>query len=295
MNGALLREMAVIGAANRALDGVDVAGFWPNADAFGWVRSYRFVDEAGASVADDPHAWFAVLAAEGRRGVRVSIGPAEPIAGAPDIPERQLSGFLGGGPVWRLEAVGGGPSVYWRAVDEMFDDPMTDKPHGVCCVRLGADDALRGRVPDLAAAIRFYGDLFGAEPSTIKSDYAKWMLEDPRLNFAISKRGGKPGVHRGVRRGRARPAEDEPEPEIELGVGQQAGAEGFEALVHAATLPSSAPHASVLRPLSGPSRRLARRRRPAGRTWRGRRAPRTARAPSTRPAGRTARPGGPRG
>lgn len=41
-------------------------------------------------------------------------------------------------------------------------------------------------VKDLAASIRFYRALFGAEPAITKPDYAKWMLEDPRVNFAIS-------------------------------------------------------------------------------------------------------------
>lgn len=41
-------------------------------------------------------------------------------------------------------------------------------------------------VEDLAASIRFYRALFGAEPAITKHDYAKWMLEDPRVNFAIS-------------------------------------------------------------------------------------------------------------
>ena len=36
--------------------------------------------------------------------------------------------------------------------------------------------------------------MFGAEPTRIESDYAKWMLDDPRINFAISTRGGTPGV-----------------------------------------------------------------------------------------------------
>jgi extradiol dioxygenase family protein len=49
-------------------------------------------------------------------------------------------------------------------------------------------------VADLAASIRFYSTLFGAGPAVVKDDYAKWMLEDPRVNFAISQRGGKPGV-----------------------------------------------------------------------------------------------------
>ena len=41
-------------------------------------------------------------------------------------------------------------------------------------------------VEDLDRSIGFYSTLFGAEPSVVKSDYAKWMLEDPRVNFAIS-------------------------------------------------------------------------------------------------------------
>jgi catechol 2,3-dioxygenase-like lactoylglutathione lyase family enzyme len=44
-------------------------------------------------------------------------------------------------------------------------------------------------VEDLARSIRFYATLFAAEPSVTKPDYAKWMLDDPRMNFAISARG----------------------------------------------------------------------------------------------------------
>ncbi|GLI95505.1 ArsI/CadI family heavy metal resistance metalloenzyme [Methylocystis echinoides] len=54
-------------------------------------------------------------------------------------------------------------------------------------------------VEDLAGSIRFYSSLFGAEPNVAKPDYAKWMLDDPRVNFAISARGGKAGVdHLGI-------------------------------------------------------------------------------------------------
>ncbi len=45
-------------------------------------------------------------------------------------------------------------------------------------------------VTDLDASIAFYTHLFGAEPSVVKPDYAKWMLEDPRINFALSLREG---------------------------------------------------------------------------------------------------------
>lgn len=49
-------------------------------------------------------------------------------------------------------------------------------------------------VTDIAGSIRFYQELFGAEPVVRKPDYAKWMLEDPRINFAISDIGGAPGI-----------------------------------------------------------------------------------------------------
>ena len=50
-------------------------------------------------------------------------------------------------------------------------------------------------VNDLEKSVRFYTSVFGVGPAVTKSDYAKWMLEDPRINFAISNRGGKPGVN----------------------------------------------------------------------------------------------------
>lgn len=50
-------------------------------------------------------------------------------------------------------------------------------------------------VADLEASLRFYTRLFGTEPSVQQPDYAKWMLEDPRLNFAISSgKAGAPGI-----------------------------------------------------------------------------------------------------
>lgn len=49
-------------------------------------------------------------------------------------------------------------------------------------------------VDDLAANIRFYSSVFGVPPTVQKPDYAKWMMEDPRVNFAISSRGLKAGL-----------------------------------------------------------------------------------------------------
>ena len=54
-------------------------------------------------------------------------------------------------------------------------------------------------VADLDQAVGFYSTLFDARPSVLKTDYAKWMLEDPRVNFAISMRGAAPGLdHLGI-------------------------------------------------------------------------------------------------
>jgi predicted enzyme related to lactoylglutathione lyase len=54
-------------------------------------------------------------------------------------------------------------------------------------------------VEDLPRSIGFYSALFAAEPTVVKTDYAKWMLEDPRVNFAISTRGRQPGLdHLGI-------------------------------------------------------------------------------------------------
>lgn len=49
-------------------------------------------------------------------------------------------------------------------------------------------------VTDLTAAINFYSRLFDAEPAVVEADYAKWMLDEPRLNFAISTRAGRNGL-----------------------------------------------------------------------------------------------------
>ncbi len=49
-------------------------------------------------------------------------------------------------------------------------------------------------VKDLQQSIDFYSALFAVAPSVVKDDYAKWMLDDPRINFAISTRSGKAGL-----------------------------------------------------------------------------------------------------
>src|SRR5690554_4591639 len=54
-------------------------------------------------------------------------------------------------------------------------------------------------VDDLSRNIDFYSTLFATQPARVESDYAKWMLDDPPVNFAISTRGSAPGIdHLGV-------------------------------------------------------------------------------------------------
>ncbi len=54
-------------------------------------------------------------------------------------------------------------------------------------------------VKDIPSSIQFYRELFNAEPVVTKNDYAKWMLEDPRVNFAISQRARPTGIdHLGI-------------------------------------------------------------------------------------------------
>jgi predicted enzyme related to lactoylglutathione lyase len=54
-------------------------------------------------------------------------------------------------------------------------------------------------VEDLHHSIGFYSALFATQPTVVKPDYAKWMLDDPRVNFAISTRGRQPGLdHLGI-------------------------------------------------------------------------------------------------
>jgi len=53
---------------------------------------------------------------------------------------------------------------------------------------------VHAHVEDLQASVSFYSKMFAAEPTRLETDYAKWMLDDPRINFAISTRGGRLGI-----------------------------------------------------------------------------------------------------
>lgn len=50
-------------------------------------------------------------------------------------------------------------------------------------------------VDDLAESTRFYSMIFGSEPTVLKEEYAKWMLDDPRINFSIATGGGPMGIN----------------------------------------------------------------------------------------------------
>lgn len=55
------------------------------------------------------------------------------------------------------------------------------------------------KVNDLSTSVAFYSALFGSNPTVLKQDYAKWMLDDPRVNFAIGLAGEATGVaHLGI-------------------------------------------------------------------------------------------------
>ena len=65
---------------------------------------------------------------------------------------------------------------------------------------------VHAHVDDLKASVAFYSKLFAAEPTRLEGDYAKWMIEDPRINFAISTREGEGA---GRRHGAARRRRDD--------------------------------------------------------------------------------------
>lgn len=78
-------------------------------------------------------------------------------------------------------------------------------------------------VEDLHKSIDFYSAMFGSAPTVAKPDYAKWRLEEPRVNFAISTRGRKPGLdHVGIQ------AEDEDELKTLRKRLDEAGIQGLE-------------------------------------------------------------------
>jgi hypothetical protein len=80
-------------------------------------------------------------------------------------------------------------------VQNVCPAPQTSRLKGIAMMRMHVHVA----VENLEQAIGFYSALFAAQPAVVKADYAKWMLDDPRVNFAISTRGRTPGLdHLGI-------------------------------------------------------------------------------------------------
>jgi catechol 2,3-dioxygenase-like lactoylglutathione lyase family enzyme len=69
-----------------------------------------------------------------------------------------------------------------RTIRKCVSANYKEKSEGICMKRFHA----HVRVDDLESSVRFYSTLFGTEPAVLKADYAKWMLDDPRVNFAIT-------------------------------------------------------------------------------------------------------------
>ena len=78
-------------------------------------------------------------------------------------------------------------------VRRLFASPLA-QPHEGCFIMKRLH--VHVSVDSINNAIAFYSALFAAKPSVIKDDYAKWMLDDPHVNFAISSRGHNPGLDR---------------------------------------------------------------------------------------------------
>lgn len=65
------------------------------------------------------------------------------------------------------------------------------------------------KVNNLNESVEFYETLFGTKPSVQKDDYAKWMLDDPRVNFSIAERSGEKGIeHLGIQADNKQELED---------------------------------------------------------------------------------------
>lgn len=131
MQGPIAQALALTCVGNAYLRGRDVSGFWPDADVFRFSKScdFRHVEgERDTLIAADPLAWFDVLRADGCRGLRLHHAP-RPRGSKQTIPapDRMLVGFVGGGPAWPIEQVGGDTSVVWQGFDRVGDAHDPDR------------------------------------------------------------------------------------------------------------------------------------------------------------------------
>lgn len=128
MQVAILEALTLTVVGNAAVRGKDVGGFWPQASIFRYTQACEFLarDDQGETreIATDPNLWLAAQA-ELCRGFRLHNLPSQREPGRlGHIEERMLVGFVGGGPRWVIEAVGGERSQLWEGAQRLVErDP----------------------------------------------------------------------------------------------------------------------------------------------------------------------------
>lgn len=174
----ILQSVMLTSVGNAYLRGRDVGAFWPDAEVFAFTETCAFLvpERFGADeyrqVAADPLAWFQYLRTRGCTGLRLhhlpSVrGPRQTLA----VKDREMVGFVGGGPRWLIEEVGAQRSLLWQGFDRIGDQnhpqrkswrtaflqqgetvPQDAAPRSVESVR-GDLQALLPRMADLAREV----------------------------------------------------------------------------------------------------------------------------------------------
>ena len=134
MQSATENSLELVAVGNAFLAGHDISGFWPDAPTFRWMKvcEFRTPPKSGKDgddyplLAANPMDWFASLK-PWCKGLRLHAmtrerGPNQKV----DAPDRMLAAFVGGGPRWLIEAVGGGHSEIWEGFHRLGDrnDPQ---------------------------------------------------------------------------------------------------------------------------------------------------------------------------
>lgn len=162
MQGPTENALMLVAAGNAYLSGRDMAGFWPGARTFAFLKLFEFrkppapgndADEYPL-VAPDPMAWFRSLK-PWCRGLRLhhtmrQRGPNQQI----DAPERMLAAFVGGGARWLVEAVGHPNSQVWEGFHRLGDRNDADRRIWLCTnILQGEAPAAESQPQDLAVAL----------------------------------------------------------------------------------------------------------------------------------------------
>jgi hypothetical protein len=135
MNGHIYSSLMLVSVGNGYLSGRDVGAFWPDANAFAYLKVCEFRRPPASSndtdeyplVAADPPEWFGKLKTDGRRGLRLhhttpTRGPSQQL----NVSDRMLAGMVGGGQRWLIEAAGEKESELWEPFNRVGDrnDPQ---------------------------------------------------------------------------------------------------------------------------------------------------------------------------